>query len=264
MWSRFCPPEKLIEMDSLRQKRRAKPRRAAYLLPNLFTTGVVMAGFYSVLQSVGGNYEKACLAIIVAMVLDVVDGLVARMTSTQSPFGAEYDSLADVIAFGLAPALLAYQWGLSEITRLGTAIAFIYLAATAIRLARFNVSHAGGKDFIGLPCPAAAALVTSFVWLAVQYFPDAEGYVMPALGAAITLITALSMVGNVRYPSLKRLEGQGKITLRYQIAVVFSLGLLGMLADDLPALIFLLFAIYWASGYATFLLSLAKRFRLRG
>jgi len=247
--------------DSADSRSQGKRRRAAYLLPNLFTTGVVLAGFYSVVQSVNGDYEKACLAIIIAMVLDVFDGLVARMTSTQSPFGAEYDSLADVIAFGMAPALLAYQWGLSEFARLGGAIAFIYLAATAIRLARFNVSTPGGKDFLGLPCPAAAALVTSFVWMAVQYGFDSSWLLLPSAAGLITLVAAFSMVGNVRYRSLKRLEYQGKISLRYQVILLMGIALVWVFADDLPALIFLIFSAYWISGYGAFLLGLAKRLR---
>ena len=240
---------------------KVKPRKAAYLLPNLFTTGVVLAGFYSVIQSVNGNYEKASLAVLVATVLDVFDGLVAHMTSTQSPFGAQYDSMADVVAFGVAPALLVYQWGLVELSRFGGAIAFVYLAATAIRLARFNVLNTVSKDFVGLPCPAAAIIVTSFVWMSVQYQFGSTWLVLPSLAAVVTLVVALSMVGNMRYRSLKRLESQGKISFRYQVMLVAGIALVGMFADDLPVLLFLLFSLYWASGYAAFLTGLAKRFR---
>ncbi len=242
-------------------KNEMKPRRAAYLMPNLFTTGVVMAGFYSVIQSFSGNYDKACTAIVVAMVLDVFDGLVARMTGTQSSFGGEYDSLADVIAFGMAPAVLIYHGGLFAYPRIGGAIAFVYLAATAIRLARFNVSKSMGKEFIGLPCPAAAALVTSFVWVCVEYGYDRSSGGLLFFGSLVTLATALSMVSNTRYKSLKSLEHHGKLSFQYQACLIGAIAVVGAFADDLPLLIFLVFLIYWFSGFMLSLFSLARRSR---
>lgn len=239
-------------------------RRAVYLLPNLFTTGVILAGFYSVVQSVNGSYEKACLALFVAMVLDVFDGMVARMTNTQSAFGGEYDSLADVIAFGMAPALLAYLWGVSDLGRVGAAFAFVYVAATAIRLARFNIlPPRADRDFVGLPCPAAAALVTAFVWMLVDLEVDTSPLAWPIAGAALLAVAALSMVGNTRYMSLKRFGVKGRIPLRFQLAMIAVIALLGMFADDLPILLFFLFATYWFSGYAPWLLSLTRRVRER-
>lgn len=238
-------------------------RRAIYLLPNLFTTGVILAGFYATIQSISGSYEKACLALFIAMILDVFDGMVARMTNTQSAFGGEYDSLADVTAFGLSPALLAYLWGVSELGRVGAAVAFVYLAATAIRLARFNVMPPRpDRDFVGLPCPAAAALVTAFVWTMADLEIDHSGQVFwPAAGAAILAVAALSMVGNTRYMSLKRFGGKGRIPFRYQLALIALIALLGMFADHLPVVLFLLFATYWASGYASRVLAYARRIR---
>src|SRR5262250_1207348 len=158
------PPRRGLLRGALR-------RRGIYLLPNLFTTGVLFGGFYAIVQAMNARYEQAAIAIFVAMVLDGLDGRVARLTRTQSEFGAEYDSLADVVAFGAAPALIVYEWALKGMGKLGWIAAFVYVAGAALRLARFNtmLEVADKRYFQGLPSPAAAALVAGFVWIVDDY-----------------------------------------------------------------------------------------------
>ena len=148
-----------------------KPRRGIYLLPNLFTTGCLFAGFYAIVSAMGGRFEAAAVAIFVAMVMDGLDGRVARLTNTQTDFGAQYDSLADMVSFGLAPSLVIYEWALFSMGKLGWLAAFVYAAATALRLARFNtqVGTAGKRYFQGLASPAAAAMVAGMVWVGIDY-----------------------------------------------------------------------------------------------
>src|ERR1017187_1433171 len=146
-------------------------RRGIYILPNLFTTGALFAGFYAIVQAMNGQFAEAGVAIFVAMVLDGLDGRVARLTRTQSAFGAEYDSLSDMVSFGAAPALVVYEWALRGMGKLGWIAAFIYVAAAALRLARFNtmLEVADQRYFQGLPSPSAAALVAGFVWIIDDY-----------------------------------------------------------------------------------------------
>ena len=144
-------------------------RRGIYLLPNLFTTAALFAGFFAIVQAMQGDFERAAMAIFIAMVLDGLDGRVARMTNTQSAFGAEYDSLSDMVSFGAAPALVVYEWALRDLGRLGWIAAFIYCAGAALRLARFNTTLevTDKRYFQGLPSPAAAALVAGLVWVMI-------------------------------------------------------------------------------------------------
>ena len=148
-----------------------KRKRGIYLLPNLFTTAALFSGFYAVLAGINGKFEHAAIAIFVAMVMDGLDGRVARLTNTQTAFGAEYDSLSDMVAFGLAPSLVMYVWSLSGLGKLGWLAAFVYTAGAALRLARFNtqVGTADKRYFQGLPSPAAAAVISGSVWVAVDY-----------------------------------------------------------------------------------------------
>ena len=149
-------------------------RKGIYLLPNLLTTGALFAGFYAVLSGFSGQYEWAAMAIFAAMIFDGLDGRVARMTNTQSDFGVQYDSLSDMVSFGVAPAVVAYGWGVSSLGKLGLAAAFVYASCAALRLARFNVqaSSSDGKVFTGLPSPVAAALVAGFVWSVYDLSPS--------------------------------------------------------------------------------------------
>ena len=185
-------------------------RKGIYLLPNLLTTGALFAGFYAVLSGFSGQYEWAAMAIFAAMIFDVLDGRVARMTNTQSDFGVQYDSLSDMVSFGVAPAVVAYGWGVSSLGKLGLAAAFVYASCAALRLARFNVqaSSSDGKVFTGLPSPVAAALVAGFVWSVYDLSPS---LLLSSLGAVITAIAGLLMVSNFKYPSFKELDMRGKV-----------------------------------------------------
>jgi len=185
-------------------------RKGIYLLPNLLTTGALFAGFYAVLSGFSGQYEWAAMAIFAAMIFDGLDGRVARMTNTQSDFGVQYDGLSDMVSFGVAPAVVAYGWGVSSLGKLGLAAAFVYASCAALRLARFNVqaSSSDGKVFTGLPSPVAAALVAGFVWSVYDLSPSLW---LSSLGAVITAIAGLLMVSNFKYPSFKELDMRGKV-----------------------------------------------------
>src|SRR6186713_3556066 len=167
----------MADFDTQRslQKNRIR-RRGIYLMPNLFTTAALFAGFYAIVQAMNANFDQSAVAIFVAMVLDGLDGRVARMTRTQSAFGAEYDSLADMVSFGAAPALVIYEWVLRDMGKLGWIAAFVYVAGAALRLARFNtqLSVADKRWFTGLPSPAAAALVAGMIWVVDDLGLDPE------------------------------------------------------------------------------------------
>src|SRR3954466_7910305 len=180
-------------------------RRGIYLLPNLFTTAALFAGFYAIVQAMNNNFDQSAVAIFVAMVLDGLDGRVARLTRTQSAFGAEYDSLSDMVSFGAAPALVMYEWALKELGRVGWFPPFVYCAGAALRLARFN-TNLGVVDkrfFQGLPSPAAAALVMGFIWLMDNqgFQGGAEGRWLEWVMFGFTLYAGLTMVTNVPFYS---------------------------------------------------------------
>src|SRR5262252_1426070 len=181
-------------------------RRGIYLLPNLFTTAALFAGFYAIVQAMNVNFDYAAIAIFVAMVLDGLDGRVARLTRTQSAFGAEYDSLADVVSFGAAPALIVYEWALKGMGKLGWIAAFVYVAGAALRHARFNtmLEVADKRWFTGMPSPAAAALVAGFVWIIDDSNIDPAG--LRWWVWAVTLFAGLTMVSNVKYYSFKSIN----------------------------------------------------------
>ena len=222
-----------------------KPRRGIYLLPNLFTTAALFGGFYAVLAAMGGKFEHAAVAIFVAMVLDGLDGRVARMTNTQTAFGAEYDSLSDMVAFGLAPSLVIYVWSLNSLGKLGWLAAFVYTAGAALRLARFNtqVGTADKRYFQGLPSPAAAAILAGSVWVAVEY--DIAGPDVSYLACFITLAAGLLMVSNVRYNSFKEIDFKGKIPFMTMVVMML---VLAIVISQPPTVLFTLFMIYAISG----------------
>jgi CDP-diacylglycerol--serine O-phosphatidyltransferase len=203
-----------------------RPARGIYVLPNLFTTAGLFAGFYAIMQARLGHFEAACLAIYVAMVMETLDGRLARLTNTMSEFGSEYDSLADMVSFGVAPALLIYDFALSELGRLGSLAAFIYIACAALRLARFNVQKSNDKRFfIGVPSPGAAVLIASTVWVCSDYNIVATDY---SYGfALVTSILGLSMVSNIPYRSFKDVDFRdqmpfiGLIILVLIIAIIY-------------------------------------------
>ena len=225
----------------------AKPRRRGiYLLPNLFTTGALFAGFYSVVQAMNGRFEHAAIAIFVAMILDGLDGRVARLTNTQSEFGAEYDSLADMVSFGVAPALVIYSFALKGMGKLGWIAAFVYCAGAALRLARFNTLHAvqDKRWFQGLPSPAAATLVAGLVWVMVDN--HVAGADLRWLAWGLTLFAGISMVSNLRYYSGKDINL--KKSVPFIVIVLFALSI-SLVAIDPPIVLLLLLVGYGFSGY---------------
>ena len=202
------------------------PSRGIYLLPSILTTFGMFAGFYSIIASINGDFTLAAISIMVAMLWDALDGRVARLTNTQSDFGAQYDSLADLVSFGVAPALLVYEWSLSDLGRIGWLAAFIFLACAALRLARFNtqVGISDKRYFQGLPSPAAAGVIASMIWLKFwkfEYFDFGIVSLSYYIGVVITIICALLMVSNVRYYSFKELDSK-KASFRFLLAIVLS------------------------------------------
>ncbi|WP_158967939.1 CDP-diacylglycerol--serine O-phosphatidyltransferase [Paraglaciecola sp. L3A3] len=220
-------------------------RRGIYLLPNLLTTAGLFSGFFAVVSSMNGRFEAAAVAIFVAMIFDGLDGRVARMTNTQSEFGAEYDSMADMVSFGVAPALVAYNWGLSGLGKIGWLAAFIYVAGAALRLARFNtqVGIADNRFFQGLASPAAAALVAGLIWVGVEYDVDGNDY-----GVIVALITGLSgllMVSNFKYNSFKEINLSGKVPF---VALLLIMLVFVVVATEPALVLFIVFALYALAG----------------
>lgn len=195
-------------------------QRGIYLLPNLLTTAALFAGFYAIVAALKGLFDTAAVAIFIAMVADGLDGRVARMTNTQSEFGAQYDSLSDLAAFGIAPSLVLYSWSLIYLGKLGWCVAFIYTAATALRLARFNSKPALDKRYFqGLPCTLAAGVMAGLIWLGTEYSVDGEAVAIPL--ALMTLTIALLMVSSTRYYSFKQLDMRGKVSFITAVVAVF-------------------------------------------
>lgn len=226
------------EQDSTR-------RRGIYLLPNFFTTIGLFSGFYSIVASMKGLFVMAAIATFIAMLADSLDGRVARMTNTQSDFGAEYDSLSDMVAFGIAPALLVYSWAMHNFGKIGWLVAFFYAATTALRLARFNVapSSSDKRFFYGIPCPAAAGLVTSLVWVLTIY--NWHAFTVRVIVAAVTVLVGILMVSNVPYRSFKDLDMRGSVPF---ITLIVILCFLLAIALEPPEVLFTIFAIYVLSG----------------
>ncbi len=227
------------------------PRHAVYLLPNAFTTAALFAGFYGITRAVAGDWQGAAWGVLIAALLDGCDGRVARWTGTASDFGAEYDSLSDIIAFGAAPAILAYQWSLAQLGNVGAGAAFCYCAATALRLARFNI-QSGQTDrrfFVGFPCPAAAAVLVTAI--AAADLAGVDGGDAGAGGAttAAALLLALTMVSGVRYYSFKDLDPRRRISWRLTAAIALVLMALYAAADNLMHLLCLGMTVYLLSGY---------------
>lgn len=229
--------------------------RGIYLLPNLMTTAALFAGFYAVIAGMQGHFEAGAIAIFVAMIFDGLDGRVARMTNSCSAFGAEYDSLADMVSFGLAPALLVYQWALQDFDKLGWLVAFIYTAAAALRLARFNtqVGVADKRYFQGLPSPAAAALLAGLVWMVETNHIESD--LLPIIALVLTLFAGVMMVSNVRFNSFKDFSLKDKVPFVTLLIVVLLL----VVITIKPALfLFLIFFFYAISGPVMTLVGLKK------
>jgi CDP-diacylglycerol--serine O-phosphatidyltransferase len=231
------------------------PKRGIYLLPNLLTTAALFSGFFAILAAIDGHYDKAALAIFLAMLLDALDGRVARMTNTQTAFGAEYDSLSDMVAFGLAPGLVMYLWTLNSLGRLGWLVAFVYVTGAALRLARFNtkVETADKSYFEGLPSPAAAGVVVGCLWVAVDYDLSPDMLRIPV--AILTAFAGLAMVSNLRYYSFKEIDFHGKVP--YMLVVGVTLAAAVVITEP-PLVLFTLFFLYTFSGLITTLRSRKK------
>ncbi|MEY3016622.1 CDP-diacylglycerol--serine O-phosphatidyltransferase [Betaproteobacteria bacterium LSUCC0115] len=238
------------------QTRNPRRRQSIYLLPNLFTTACLFSGFYAIVMAMNNQFAQASVAIFVAMVLDSLDGRVARLTNTTSDFGANYDSLADMVSFGVAPALIAYEWALQGMGKLGWLAAFIYVAGAALRLARFNTNAAviDKRFFQGLPSPAAAALVAGLIWLVTDLretrFITHAVTDLRWLVWGLTVYAGVTMVSSVPFYSFK------DINLRKSVPFIFiALGalVLVLISQDPPSMLFLLVSAYGLSGYAVFL-----------
>ncbi len=194
--------------------------RGVYLLPNLITTGALFSGFYAIISAMSGSLESAAIAIVIAGFLDSLDGRIARLTSTQSEFGMQYDSLSDLVAFGVAPAVLMFSWVLSDLGKIGWMISFLYVACAALRLARFNTAP-DSKVFFGLASPAAAGTMATTVWTWVDNLDPVEGIQLPVIIAVFVAVTALLMVSNIRYYSPKHINLKGRVPFYYMTGVVF-------------------------------------------
>lgn len=220
------------------------PHRGIYLLPNLFTTGAMFAGFYAILAGMDGKFEAAAIAIFVAMIFDGLDGTVARMTHTSSEFGVQYDSLSDMVSFGVAPAVVAFSWILNEVGRIGWAAAFIYASCAALRLARFNtqVDIVDKRYFIGLASPTAAALVAGMVWSGLEIEHTTE---FALIAAVITAFSGLMMVSGFRYHSLKSVDLKGRVPFVVIFSVVMALIIVTI---DPPRILFFLALAYALSA----------------
>ena len=223
-------------------------RRGIYVLPNLLTTAALFAGFYAIVMAMNQRFEQAAVAVFVAMVRDGLDGRVARLTHTQSEFGAEYDSLSDMVSFGAAPALIIYEWALKDLGRFGWIAAFVYCAGAALRLARFNTNiEVVDKRFSqGLPSPAAAALVAGFLWLAIDNKIPVGEYGLIWMAAFLTLYAGITMVSNVPFYSFKDINLRRSVPFAVILLIVLAFVLV---STDPPIVLFLLFVAYGLSGY---------------
>lgn len=231
-------------------------RRGIYILPNLFTTAALFCGFFAIVQAMQGDFERAAIAVFFAMVLDGLDGRVARLTHTQSAFGAEYDSLSDMVSFGAAPSLVIYEWALKDMGRLGWIAAFIYCAGAALRLARFNTTLevVDKRFFQGLPSPAAAALVAGFVWVMLTI--DVAGSQVEWIACGLTIFAGVTMISNVRYYSFKDINLRKSVPFFVVAAIALGFALLALKPE---VTLFGFFVLYGLSGYVLAALNLGRR-----
>ena len=248
----------LIEQETSEQKIPVKRKRGIYLLPNLFTTGALFGGFYAVIASMSGHYEAAAMAIFIAMVLDGLDGRVARMTHTESDFGAEYDSLSDMVSFGVAPALIMFTWSLSTLGKVGWVACFIYVVSAALRLARFNtqLGHADKRYFQGLASPVAAGFVVGFVWLCTEN--GYSGEQMSYLAFIMTIGAGILMVSNVKYRSFKDLDLKNKVPF---VTILIMVLIFTTIVYQPSFILFSIFALYTLSGLFGYLLRKMNKFK---
>lgn len=253
----------IMDQNSVPESPEIKQRRGIYLLPNLLTTAALFAGFYAIVAAMSMRFQPAAIAIFVAMVFDGLDGRVARMTNTQSDFGTQYDSLSDMVSFGLAPALVMYEWSLMHLAgvgwlwaKLGWLAAFVYAAGAALRLARFNtqVGIADKRYFQGLPSPSAAAVVAGMVWVGADLEISGADVMFPAL--VVTSAIGVLMVSNVRYYSFKDVDLKNRVPFMAVLAVVLVFVLISI---DPPRVLFTLFLLYALSGPVLYLIRLYRK-----
>ena len=231
-----------------------RPRRKGiYILPNLFTLAALFGGFYAIVMAMNGRFEQAAVGVFCAMVLDSLDGRVARMTNTQSTFGEQMDSLSDMVSFGAAPALIVYVWALKDMGKLGWVAAFVYAASAALRLARFNtnLTVVDKRFFQGLPSPAAAALVIGFIWVindaGLDALPKPAWLGWAAL--AVTLYAGLTMVTNVPFYSFKDVSFKRSVPFIVIVAIALAIAVINL---HPPTVLFTLFCVYGLSGYGVY------------
>ncbi|MBF8269313.1 MAG: CDP-diacylglycerol--serine O-phosphatidyltransferase [Gammaproteobacteria bacterium] len=248
-------------METPASKETIKRRRGIYLLPNLFTTSALFAGFYAIVAAVDSRYEPAAMAIFVAMILDGMDGRIARMTNTTSDFGVQYDSLSDLAAFGLAPALVIYHWSLSNLGKIGWLGAFLYMAAAALRLARFN-TQSGSMDkryFQGLPSPPAAALIAGLVWVGDTYgLADGKGILF--ISFPLTILAGILMVSNIRYYSFKEFDFRNRVPF---VSILIVVLIIVFIAIEPSLVLFVIALSYALSGPVLTLIQRRRRHLLR-
>lgn len=246
-------PENDSSVTSLNERRGLA--RGVYLLPNLITTGALFSGFYAIVAAMSGSLESAAIAVVIAGFLDGLDGRIARLTNTQSEFGVQYDSLSDMVAFGVAPAVLMFSWVLSDLGKIGWMIAFLYMACAALRLARFNTAP-DNKVFFGLASPAAAGTMATTVWIWVDNFDPEVSIQFSIFIAVFVMVAALLMVSNVRYYSPKNLNFKGRVPFIYMLVVVF---LFVVVAIYPPGVLLCIGLVYGLSGPVHALLRHSKK-----
>jgi len=238
-------------------------RTGIYWLPNAITTVALFAGFYAIVQAMNNRFELAAMGIFCAMVFDGLDGRVARLTRTQSAFGAEYDSLSDMVSFGAAPALVIYEWALKDMGKLGWVAAFVYCACAALRLARFNTNLAvvDKRFFQGLPSPAAAGLIAGFVWT-MEVIKKNFGIHVDEwswISWALAVFAGLTMVSNVRFYSGKDINLRKSVPFRVVVLIVLVVVVLSQVANNIPELLFSVFVLYAGSGYALLVMNRVRK-----
>jgi CDP-diacylglycerol--serine O-phosphatidyltransferase len=233
------------ELELVKPRARSK---GIYLLPNAFTTAALFCGFFAIVQAMNHHFEAAAIAIFASLVLDGMDGRIARMTNTQSAFGEQYDSLADMVSFGVAPALVAYEWVLKDFGKWGWLAAFTYCAGAALRLARFNANTGvvDKKFFQGLPSPAAGALIAGFIWLADDNKMPVRDSAIPWVTFLITIYAGLTMVSNARFYSGKALDIRYRVSFGVMVLMILTFVLI---SSNPPLTLFGIFVIYAVSGY---------------
>jgi CDP-diacylglycerol---serine O-phosphatidyltransferase len=247
-WAEVMGDDLDYEVEDLAPEKPRLRSKGIYLLPNAFTTAALFSGFFAIVNAMNDQFQVAAIAIFASLVLDGMDGRVARMTNTQSAFGEQYDSLADMVSFGVAPALVAYEWALKDLGKWGWLAAFTYCAGAALRLARFNVNTGvvDKKFFQGLPSPAAGSLIAGFIWLADDNKIPVRDSAIPWITFFIAVYAGLTMVSNARFYSGKALDVRYRVPFGVMVLLILTFVLI---SSNPPLTLFGLFVIYSASGY---------------